>query len=81
MNLFLATELTLGEQNLMDDERIDVGWFTAKRMRDMIQAVKFWTQRPSLRTIFGWIGGNLKSDTVNVNEFMPDNPRFSILCG
>ena len=36
MNLFLATELTLGEQNLMDDERIDVGWFTAKRMRDMI---------------------------------------------
>lgn len=40
MNLFLAMELTLGEQDLMDDERIEIGWFAANKMRDMIHSGK-----------------------------------------
>jgi ADP-ribose pyrophosphatase len=36
MNLFLAMELKQGSQNLMDDERIEIEWFTKKRMREMI---------------------------------------------
>jgi ADP-ribose pyrophosphatase len=40
MNLFLAMELTQGEQNLMDDERIELGWFTGKQMREMIHTGK-----------------------------------------
>ncbi len=40
MNLFLAKELTLGEQDLMDDERIELGWFTVRQMRDMIHTGK-----------------------------------------
>jgi len=38
MNLFLAMELKQGSQNLMDDERIEIEWFTKKRMREMIHA-------------------------------------------
>ncbi|MFZ0594602.1 MAG: NUDIX hydrolase [Bryobacteraceae bacterium] len=40
MNLFLAMELTLGEQDLMDDERIEIGWFAAKQMGEMIHRGK-----------------------------------------
>lgn len=36
MNLFLATDLTHGEQNLMEDERIELAWFSTREMRDMI---------------------------------------------
>jgi ADP-ribose pyrophosphatase len=36
MNLFLATELKHGEQNLMDDERIEIKWFSKKDVRRMI---------------------------------------------
>ena len=37
MNLFLALDLKQGSQNLMDDERIEIEWFTKKRMREMIR--------------------------------------------
>jgi ADP-ribose pyrophosphatase len=40
MNLFLATGLTLGSQNLMDDERIEIEWFSVRQIRDMIQTSK-----------------------------------------
>jgi ADP-ribose pyrophosphatase len=36
MNLFLATELTQGEQNLMDDERIELAWFSKAEVLNMI---------------------------------------------
>jgi ADP-ribose pyrophosphatase len=36
MNLFLALDLKQGEQNLMDDERIEIEWFSKKRLREMI---------------------------------------------
>ncbi|MGC2662380.1 MAG: NUDIX hydrolase [Bryobacteraceae bacterium] len=32
MNLFLAEELTEGEQHLMDDERIQIEWFSRKHL-------------------------------------------------
>jgi ADP-ribose pyrophosphatase len=36
MNLFLAQDLTAGEQNLMDDERIEIEWFTRKDLGRMV---------------------------------------------
>jgi ADP-ribose diphosphatase len=36
MNLFLALELKHGQQKLMEDERIEIGWFGKKRVREMI---------------------------------------------
>jgi ADP-ribose pyrophosphatase len=36
MNLFLATDLTPGEQTPMDDERIECRWFTERELSDMI---------------------------------------------
>lgn len=40
MNLFLALELTDGEQNLMEDERIEIGWFARKEMGELIHSGK-----------------------------------------
>jgi ADP-ribose pyrophosphatase len=36
MNIFLATELTEGEQQPMDDERIETRWFTRKELHSAI---------------------------------------------
>jgi ADP-ribose pyrophosphatase len=36
MNLFLATGLTEGEQQPMDDERIECRWFTKRELRDLV---------------------------------------------
>jgi ADP-ribose pyrophosphatase len=36
MNLFLATDLTPGQQTPMDDERIECRWFTERELSDMI---------------------------------------------
>jgi ADP-ribose pyrophosphatase len=38
MNLFLALDLKQGKQNLMDDERIEIEWFSKKRLREMIRS-------------------------------------------
>ncbi len=40
MNLFLALDLTQGEQEPMDDERIEVRWFPKKELSDLIRAGK-----------------------------------------
>jgi ADP-ribose pyrophosphatase len=37
MNLFLAEELTAGEQQPMDDERIEIGWFGQDELLQMIR--------------------------------------------
>lgn len=37
MHIFLATELTEGSQNLMDDERIQIQWFGAAEVGKMIR--------------------------------------------
>ncbi len=38
MNVFLAEDLTAGEQQPMEDERIEIGWFEAEKLREMIVA-------------------------------------------
>ncbi len=40
MTIFLATELTHGEAQPMEDERIETRWFTKKELRDMIASNK-----------------------------------------
>ena len=40
MTIFLATELTSGEANPMDDERIEIRWFSAMQVQQMIQSNK-----------------------------------------
>jgi ADP-ribose pyrophosphatase len=50
MNLFLALDLTDGEQNLMEDERIEIGWFGRKEMGEMIHSGKI----VDAKTIIGY---------------------------
>lgn len=38
MTIYLATGLTAGEANPMDDERIETGWFTAREIEQKILA-------------------------------------------
>ncbi len=40
MNLFLASGLTEGKQDLMEDERIEFRWFTRKELRESVRAGK-----------------------------------------
>jgi ADP-ribose pyrophosphatase len=40
MNLFLALDLTPGEQEPMDDERIEIRWFSKAELGDLIRARK-----------------------------------------
>jgi ADP-ribose pyrophosphatase len=40
MTIFLATELTEGESEPMEDERIETRWFTKKELRDWIASNK-----------------------------------------
>jgi len=37
MTIFLATELTEGQQEPMEDERIEMQWFTPGELSDMIR--------------------------------------------
>jgi ADP-ribose pyrophosphatase len=38
MNIFLAEDLKEGKQQPMEDERIEIGWFEAPKLRQMIRA-------------------------------------------
>jgi len=38
MTIFLATELTQGESQPMEDERIETRWFTKKELRKMLES-------------------------------------------
>jgi ADP-ribose pyrophosphatase len=40
MNLFLASELTQGEQQPMEDERIEMRWFAKKELQGLIRGGK-----------------------------------------
>jgi ADP-ribose pyrophosphatase len=40
MNLFLALDLTDGERELMEDERIEMRWFSRKEIGEMIRSGK-----------------------------------------
>lgn len=50
MNLFLALDLTQGEQKPMEDERIEMRWFSPKEMGDLIRMGKL----PDAKTIAGY---------------------------
>jgi ADP-ribose pyrophosphatase len=40
MNLFLALDLTQGQQEPMDDERIEIHWFSKKELGDLVSSGK-----------------------------------------
>jgi len=40
MTILLATELTQGESQPMDDERIETKWFTKKELRELLESNK-----------------------------------------
>ena len=40
MTIFLATELTEGEAQPMEDERIETRWFTKKELAELIRTNK-----------------------------------------
>lgn len=40
MTIYLATGLTAGERNLMEDERIEARWFTSKELDKDIESGK-----------------------------------------
>src|SRR5580704_6086738 len=40
MTIFLATDLTVGESQPMEDERIETRWFTKKEIRGLIESNK-----------------------------------------
>jgi ADP-ribose pyrophosphatase len=50
MNLFLAEDLTAGEQHLMDDERIQYRWFAKDEVGEWIRSGKI----PDGKTIVGY---------------------------
>ncbi|MGH9585027.1 MAG: NUDIX hydrolase, partial [Bryobacteraceae bacterium] len=50
MNLFLAFDLTPGEQKPMDDERIETAWFTKEEIGEQIRVGKI----PDGKTIIGY---------------------------
>jgi ADP-ribose pyrophosphatase len=50
MDIFLATELTEGKQELMDDERIKIRWFTAEELAAMIET----DQIQDAKTLIGY---------------------------
>jgi ADP-ribose pyrophosphatase len=50
MTIFRATDLTAGDANPMDDERIETRWFKRKEIGEMIQAGKI----EDAKTIIGF---------------------------
>ncbi|MCX7604194.1 MAG: NUDIX hydrolase [Bryobacteraceae bacterium] len=50
MTLFLAEELSQGEAQPMEDERIETGWFSLKQMEEMIASGEI----RDAKTIIGW---------------------------
>jgi len=51
MTIYLATGLTAGEATPMEDERIEVRWFTEKQVDDMLRAGKIL----DAKTIIGFL--------------------------
>ncbi len=51
MTIFLATELTEGEQHVMEDERIETRWFTSRELDGLIAAGKL----PDAKTMIGFL--------------------------
>jgi ADP-ribose pyrophosphatase len=54
MTLFLATDLTEGEQEPMEDERIEIRWFTEKELREAVTTNKIKDAKTLLGYFF-WL--------------------------
>jgi ADP-ribose diphosphatase len=48
MTIYLATELTAGEAQPMDDERIETRWFTGKEIDTMLEAGKIMDAKTNI---------------------------------
>lgn len=52
MTIFLATELTQGSAQPMEDERIETRWFTKKEVRDLIASNKILDSKTMIGFLF-----------------------------
>lgn len=52
MTIFLATDLTQGEAQPMEDERIETRWFTKKEMRELIASNKILDGKTMIGFLF-----------------------------
>ena len=56
MTIFLATGLTAGEQEPMDDERIEMQWFSKKELSEAIRAGKI-ADAKTMIGYYSWLDG------------------------
>ncbi len=56
MTIFLATELTAGEQEPMDDERIGTQWFSKKELSEAIRSGKI-ADAKTMIGYYSWLDG------------------------
>jgi ADP-ribose diphosphatase len=54
MHLFLAHELTQGEQEPMEDERIEIHWFAAKELQELVRDGKILDAK-TLIGYYSWL--------------------------
>ncbi len=76
MTLFLALDLTEGKQEPMDDERIEIRWFSRNELADLIRAGKI----PDGKTIIGyflWLDYKKRGANLLVRGRSPDRPSLS----
>ena len=59
MNLFLAEDLTAGDQHLMDDERIEMRWFQSEEVADWIRSGKI-VDGKTIVGYYMWLDGKHK---------------------
>jgi len=52
MTIYIAEDLTEGEASPMEDERIEVGWFTRKQIAQMIRDGEI----QDAKTMIGYLG-------------------------
>ncbi len=62
MNVFLALELTAGEQQMMDDERIEMRWFGHREVAEQIQTGKI-VDGKTIAGYFLWLGYKRRTRT------------------
>lgn len=62
MNLFLATDLKEGEQEPMEDERIEIRWFTRKELKEAALSGKIMDAK-TLIGYFFWLESRKASKT------------------
>jgi ADP-ribose pyrophosphatase len=62
MTIFLATDLTAGDQQTMEDERIELQWFTRKELAEAVQSGKI-SDGKTLIGYYSWLDQRRASRT------------------